>query len=106
MGASTLLALLFIHNQNKIYLLSYELEKKNHSYEDLLDENKILLYDINKLSSVPQISYKFGILFKDEFTIPKRIVRLERIERRENFFTNLFRSKALAKEIKFRSLKK
>lgn len=91
MGISTLLALLFIHNQIGIYLIGYQIEKKNYLYEGLLDENEILLYDINKLSSIPRISYELGKL-KDEFIIPKRIVRLEREEKRENFFTSLSRS--------------
>jgi len=104
-GISTVLSLQFVRNQIKIYLLSYQLEKNNLLYEELLDENQILLYDINKLSSLPVISNKLEVS-KDEFIIPKRIVKLEREEKiaegRENFFVRLFKSKAIAeaKEIK------
>jgi len=77
LGISTILALLFVHNQIKIYLLSYKLEKNNLLYEELLDENRVLLYDINRLSSVQRISCNLRDS-KDEFIIPKRIVRLER----------------------------
>lgn len=106
LGISTILALFFVRNQINIYLLSYKLEKNNLLYEELLDENGILLYDINRLSSVQRISDKLGTS-KDEFTIPMRIVRLEKekkrlAERRENFFVRLFKLSPLAeaKEIK------
>ncbi len=105
----TVLALLFVHYQVRIYLLSYEVDKNNLLYEELLDRNEILLYDINRLSSIPRISYKLSSL-GDEFVIPDRILRIARFEEKEekltekkgNFLARIFRAITLAeaKEVK------
>jgi len=94
---STILALLFVHNQINIYLLSYKLEKNNILYEELLDEKGILSYDINRLSSVNNLFSKLKDS-KDEFIIPRRIVMIKREEGlpKENFFVRLFKYISLA----------
>lgn len=106
----TVLALLFVHYQVRIYLLSYEVDKNNFLCEELLDRNETLLYDINRLSSISRISCEL-LSPKDEFIIPDKILKITRsfegeekrlIGRRENFLARIFRAITLAeaKEVK------
>lgn len=47
----TLLALCYVYQQTRIVELGYEIKKKEEALSQLLDRNKILVYNVNALCS-------------------------------------------------------
>jgi len=72
----TFFSLLYVHQQTEIFKLAYQGQKQLVRLQDLLDENAILRYNIEKGSSLAFIGNK---AYEDEdFEIPHsyRLVRL------------------------------
>ena len=63
----TLISLLYVHQQTEIVRFAYLGQKHNQSFEDLLDKNKILRYNIAQNGSVVHIADKFRTA---EFQMP------------------------------------
>jgi hypothetical protein len=47
----TMIALLYVSQQTALVHLSYDIKAKDKMYSDLLDRNKILLYNVRQLES-------------------------------------------------------
>jgi len=47
----TMVALLYVNQQTALVRLSYDIKTKEKAYTDLLDRNKILLYNVRQLES-------------------------------------------------------
>ena len=47
----TMVALLYVSQQTALVRLSYDIKAKDKMYSDLLDRNKILLYNVRQLES-------------------------------------------------------
>lgn len=56
----TLLSLLYVHQQTEIFRLAYTGQKKQVSFEDLLDKNCVLRYNIEKNASLACIGEKIS----------------------------------------------
>lgn len=56
----TVLSLLYVYQQNQIYQLAYDGEKKKNVLQDLLDKNNALRYNIQKGSSLIRIGNKIS----------------------------------------------
>ncbi len=58
MGFITLLALIYLHMQMKIYALAYQAKTKEHEIQKLKDENGMATYHILSLKSASHIGQK------------------------------------------------
>lgn len=74
----TLLALLYVHQQVQLVKISYTIEANEKDVATLLDQNKALMYNINKLKSPVSLEKNF-LATKKEFGIPQQwqIVEVE-----------------------------
>lgn len=98
-GLITLFSLLYVYQQTEILRLAYMGQKKIAVFEDLLDKNSILRYNIGKSSSLVHIGTR--ISERADFQMPDtyKLVRLaapeERLSvsslfKRENVVSRLF----------------
>lgn len=102
----TVIGLLFVHIQVRIVELGYEIREKEDLLVQLLDRNKILVYNINTLSSPLNLNEQVLVKRKDLSAVNSyRKVRLASIRKsviasRESpimsFISNLFTPKAQA----------
>jgi hypothetical protein len=96
----TLISLLYVYQQTEILRLAYAGEKKVAAFEDLLDKNSILRYNIGKSASLVHIGSKISGSADYEMPVTYRLVRLAARERplratqvasnRENLLSRLF----------------
>ena len=72
----TILSLLYVYQQNQIYQLAYDGEKQRSAFQDLLDKNNTLRYNIQRNSSLIRIGNK--ISRNQDYEIPDayRLVKL------------------------------
>jgi len=72
----TLFSVLYVYQQTEIFRLAYAGQRQTSTFQDLLDKNSVLRYNINKNASLVNIGS--GILSKAEFQMPDtyRLVRL------------------------------
>jgi len=72
----TIIALVYVYQQNEIFYLAYLGGRKQAMLADLLDKNNILRYNINKLSSLTCLDG--NVLREVDFEMPavKQLVRL------------------------------
>lgn len=72
----TCFSLLYVYQQTEIFRFAYLGQNKQAAYEDLLDKNSILRYNIKNYTSLVNIGHK--ISRTSEFEIPNsyRLVRL------------------------------
>lgn len=72
----TCASLLYVHQQTEIFRLAYLGQKKQSLYQDLLDKNTVLRYNIKRNGSLVYIGSK--IAGSSEFQMPDnyRLVRL------------------------------
>ncbi|MCM8781996.1 MAG: hypothetical protein NC828_02970 [Candidatus Omnitrophica bacterium] len=68
---STVLALLYVHQQVQLLQISYVIESKERQVTTLLDQNKSLMYNISRLKS-PVFLEKEFLTSKKEFNIPQQ----------------------------------
>jgi len=70
-------SLFYVYQQTSIYSLAYTGEKKQHVYQDLLDKNNLIRYNLNVVTSLSSMGSK--VLETSEFEMPSesRIVKLE-----------------------------
>ncbi|MBL7081437.1 MAG: hypothetical protein ISS44_02580 [Candidatus Omnitrophica bacterium] len=52
-------ALLCVHQRTKVYRFAYQVENNLTTLENLLNENNLLRYDLNKKSSVVSLAHLF-----------------------------------------------
>ncbi|MDD5044707.1 MAG: hypothetical protein PHU91_03390 [Candidatus Omnitrophica bacterium] len=73
----TAVSLFYVYQQTSIYTLAYSGEKKQRVYQDLLDKNNLLRYNLNVVTSLSAMGNK--VLEASEFEMPaeNRIVKLE-----------------------------
>lgn len=96
----TLISLLYVYQQTEILRLAYAGEKKITAFEDLLDKNSILRYNIGKSASLVHIGSKISGSADYEMPGTYRLVRLVSRQRsskaaqvafkRENLLSRLF----------------
>ena len=58
--ASTLFILLYVYQQSEIFRLGYAVNKKQESFQDLLDKNALLRYTVQKNASLTRINSKLS----------------------------------------------
>lgn len=75
-GFVTLISLLYVYQQTEILRLAYVGQKKISCFEDLLDKNSILRYNINRNASLVHIGSRLAQ--RADFQMPDsyRLVRL------------------------------
>jgi hypothetical protein len=72
----TCLSLLYVHQQTEIFRLAYAGQKKLALYQDLLDKNSFLRYNVKRNASLVQISRKISRLADFQMPDTYRFVRL------------------------------
>ncbi len=107
----TLLSLLYVYQQTEILRLAYIGEKKMTVFQDLLDKNSILRYNIGKSASLVHVASMVSRDTDYEMPASYRLVRVvtgggnlgsnTQVARRENLLSRLFgiRQQAEAKTI-------
>ncbi|MFA5319957.1 MAG: hypothetical protein WBE75_01560 [Candidatus Omnitrophota bacterium] len=72
----TVFSVLYVYQQAEIFRLAYEGEKKQSSFQDLLDKNNVLRYNIEKSASLTRIGNK--VSKDDQFQMPDtcRVVKV------------------------------
>jgi len=102
----TLLALVYVWQQSEIFLLGYLDQKNVVNFEELLEENTCLRYNINK--SISLVELKERLITQADFQMPDtyRLVRLapskedlgesREVPKKSNLFVRLFTVKRQA----------
>lgn len=75
-GFITLFSLLYVYQQTEILRLAYAGQKKIVSFEDLLDKNSILRYNIHKSGSLVRIGSRIDQSADFQMPDSYRLVRL------------------------------
>jgi len=72
----TVFSVLYVYQQAEIFRLAYEGEKKQSAFQDLLDKNNVLRYNIEKSASLTRIGNK--VSKDDQFQMPDtcRVVKV------------------------------
>ena len=73
----TLFSLVYVYQQSEIFRLAYVGQKRINTYQELLDKNTILRYNITKNASLVRIGNK--VAQNSDFQMPDtfRLVKLE-----------------------------
>lgn len=100
----TFFSLLYVHQQTEIFRLAYQGQKRFTIFQDLLDKNTILRYNIDKNASLVRIGNR--VSGNNNYEIPStyRLVRSESSEEvkfsqyvhRNNILAHLFEIKKQA----------
>lgn len=64
----TVISLFYVYQQTNIYSLAYTQNKKSQAYQDLLDKNNLLRYNLNVLTSLSFMDNK--VLAASDFEMP------------------------------------
>lgn len=64
----TVFSVVYVYQQTQIFCLAYTGEKKQETYQDLLDKNNLLRYNVNVITSVSSIGPK--VMKGSEFEMP------------------------------------
>ena len=94
----TLFSLLYVHQQTEIFRLAYTGQKKLSVFQDLLDKNTILRYNIAKNASLTRIGNKVSLAYDFEMPDTYRLVKLthpllrvsQRMPKKETLLSRLF----------------
>ena len=79
----TSVALLYVHQQVQLLKISYEINSNEKEITRLLDQNKILIYNVTELKSPVYLDNKF-LASKKNYAIPKQWQVVEVAAPREN----------------------
>jgi len=84
----TFFALLYVWQQNKTVSLAYESQRKSVRFQELLDENSLLRYNLKKDTSLVKLGA--GISSSKEFEMPNSycLVKLNRADENARFVKN------------------
>jgi len=96
---ATIFSLMYVHQQAEIFRLGYEGQSRHTIFQNLLDKNTVLRYNIEKNSSLTRIATT--VTGDDNFQMPDsyKIVRLNYpvqnyrqavVAQQENLFARLF----------------
>jgi len=74
---ATGVSLFYVYQQTNIYSLAYAQNKKDQAYQDLLDKNNLLRYNLNVVTSLSFMDNK--VLAAPEFEMPSegRVVKMD-----------------------------
>lgn len=96
----TIFSLVYVWQQTEIFRLAYEGEKSLKLYEDLVDKNTILRYNVQKNASLIHIGNKVFAVADFQMPDTYRLVRLaysgqgliisKQLHKRENIVSGLF----------------
>lgn len=92
----TILALVYVHQQTEIFRLAYICQKRSAIFQEVLDKNTFLRYNIKRNTSLVRIDDKVGEYAKFEMPDTYRLVRLQgpagtfTAARQQNLFSRLF----------------
>jgi len=94
--AVTFFCLAYVYQQTQIYCLAYTGGKKEQLYQDLLDKNNLLRYNLNVITSLPLMGGRVLGSCEFEMLAISGLMRLEEPKAKENlvkstnkFFTRL-----------------
>jgi len=76
----TLFSLLYVYQQTEIFHLAYIGQKKSSAFQDSLDKNTILRYNINTCASLTRLDNKLSEYADFEMPYTYRLVRLTRAQ--------------------------
>jgi|YelNatPaOPRAMG01_1025707.scaffolds.fasta_scaffold02782_7 hypothetical protein len=95
----TILSLVYIHQQSKIFYLAYQNEQKKITLDELVDINNLLRYDTSSFSSLVYLDDKVLRGYK-EFQVPEetKIIKIEpnpnikiaKVENKPNLVSRVF----------------
>lgn len=73
----TLVSVLYVYQQTRILNLAYTSEKRMRVFQELLDKNNLLRYNVDVLTSLSSMGSK--VLEKSEFEMPaaSKVVKVE-----------------------------
>ncbi|MBM3244287.1 MAG: hypothetical protein FJZ15_00640 [Candidatus Omnitrophica bacterium] len=74
----TAFSLLYVYQQTEVFRLAYVGQKKASSFQDLLDKNSFLRYNIERSTSLTRIGSKISGAHDYEMPESYRLVRLNR----------------------------
>jgi len=72
----TAFSLLYVYQQTEVFRLAYTGQKKQVSFDDLLDKNTNLRYNINRNASLARIGSKVSASSEYEMPVGYRLVRV------------------------------
>ena len=100
MSVFTLFVTMYVYQQSAIFRLGYLIDRKQARFQDLLDKNALLRYNVQKDASLVRIGDKFSK--RADFQMPDtyRLVKLEMVAdntkliaeapKKENIFARIF----------------
>jgi len=95
----TLLSLFYVWQQTEVFRLAYEGRKSKITFQDLLDKNTILRYNLKKNASLIHLAAKVSKVAEYEMPDTYRLVRLtlpenlrvtRYVPKKENIISRLF----------------
>ena len=102
-SALTAFILLYVYQQSEIFHLGYLIDKKQGKFQELLDKNALLRYNVQKNASLIRLSARLsgGVDFQmpDTYRLVKVMYPVANLElagqfaKRENIFARIFRVK-------------
>ncbi|MDD5450233.1 MAG: hypothetical protein PHO42_06570 [Candidatus Omnitrophica bacterium] len=79
----TCLALLYVHQQVQLLRISYEINFSEKEMSRLLDQNRVLVYNVTRLKSPVYLDNNF-LAAKKDYAIPKQWQVIEVAAQKEN----------------------
>ncbi len=110
-SALTAFILLYVYQQSEIFRLGYLIDKKQDKFQELLDKNALLRYDVQKNASLIRLGAKLSGYTDFQMPDTYRLVKVAypaanlkfagQFAKKENIFARLFgvKSQAEAKTI-------
>lgn len=105
-GFSTLVSLIYVYQQTEVFRFAYDGQKKLSAFQELLDKNAVLRYNIARSASLVQIGNKVSVSLNFQMPNGYRFVKLTQpledlkvaqyIPKKENMFARFFAIKRQA----------
>lgn len=101
----TFLSLIYVHQQTEIFRLAYVGEKKMSVFQDLLDKNTVLRYNIGSSASLTRLGSKISnskdFQMPDTYRLvkvigPREVKLANSVSNRENIVSRIFSVKRQA----------
>ncbi|MGE5197087.1 MAG: hypothetical protein ACM3IL_01105 [Deltaproteobacteria bacterium] len=108
---STVFVLLYVYQQSEIFRIGYAIDKKHDAFQELLDKNTLLRYNVQKDASLIRIGNKLSECRDFQMPDTYRLVKVKypvgnsnpgaQLPKKENIIARLFgvKSQAEAKTI-------
>lgn len=91
----TSFSLLYVYQQTEIFRLAYVGQKKSTDFQDLLDKNSLLRYNIEKSASLVRIGTKVSRASDFEMPETYKLVRLSRPLENARFSKHVYKEESV-----------